>query len=406
MKVALLVLAAALVLGGLVGVLVARDPGYVLVAYQNLAVETSLWFALLVLVVAYLLVRLAAALVLRLVRGGGRLKGWTQRRRERTARDQTVRGLLLMAEGRWSEARKLLQASAARAPAPLINHLAAARAAHELGDERGRDAELRAAHESTPGSRFAIGLTQAELQLEDAQWEPALATLLQLRRQAPRHPQVLCLLARCYRELGDWQAIIELGDDLKKHRAMAEPELRALQLEAWRGRLTAARGDVPALWKAVPRELRRDQTLVGEAARAMVAAGADAEAENLLRESLEQEWSAELVRLYGSLTGADAQRRMVVAEGWLKQRPNDPDLLLALGRISLLARQWAKAREYLEASLRLRRSAEAQAELGRLCLALGETDRGAELLIQSREDLPALPLPPVRSEGAVQGRGA
>ncbi|HEX7036580.1 MAG TPA: heme biosynthesis HemY N-terminal domain-containing protein [Pseudomonadales bacterium] len=393
MKFALLVLALALVLGGIVGVLVARDPGYVLVAYQNLALETSLWFALLVLVALYALLALAVFVVTRLLRGSGRLKGWNARRRTRAARDQTVRGLLLMAEGRWAEARKLLEAAAPRVPAPLINYLHAARAAHAMGDARGRDALLRAAHESTPGSRLAVGLTQAELQRADGQWEACLATTLQLYRQAPRHPQVLRQLVDCYRHLRDWQAILELVGDLRKQRVMPDAELRALEREAWQGRLAAGRDAPEALWKSVPRELRRDPALAEAFALAFARAGRGSEAEALLREVLDQVWSTELVGLYGKLMNADPPTQLLAAERWLKERPNDPDLLLALGRISLMNRQWAKAREYLEASLRLKRSAETQGELGRLCAALGDAERGGELLTQALENLPALPMP-------------
>ena len=393
MKIALLVLAVALVLGGLVGVLVARDPGYVLVAYQDVAVETSLWFALLALAAGYVVVRLAMSMFLRVTRGGGSLKVWNQRRRSRSARDQTVRGLLLMAEARWAEARKLLEAAAGSMQAPLINYLNAARAAHEMGDTRGRDQLLRAAHESTPGARFAVGLTQAQLQQADGQWEPCLATLLQLYRQSPRHPQVLRMLVSCYRHLKDWHAILELAGELKKHRAMPDAALLALQIEAWQGRLAAGRDDPEALWKDVPKDLRREPVLVADFARALATADRGSEAESLLRTALGQSWHGELVRLYGTLVNADPERQLVVAEGWLKERPNDPDLLLALGRISLMNRLWAKAREYLEASLRLKRSAEAQSELGRLCAALGDTERGGELLTQALDSLPVLPLP-------------
>lgn len=399
MRITLLVLAVAVVLGGLVGVLVARDPGYVLIAYQDTAVETSLWFAALVMLAIYALVRLVMFVLTRVGGGGNRLKGWHQRRRSEAARDQTERGQVLMAEGRWAEARKLLEAAAPRVPAPLINYLGAARAAHEMGDRQGRDELLRAAHQSTSGSRFAVGLTQAELQRADGQWEPCLASLLQLYRLSPRHPQVLRMLVSCYQHLQDWQAMLELMPELKKHKVVPEPALLGLQIDAWRGRVRTGREDPSELWKSVPRDLRREPALVAAFARALAAAGSDADAESIVRSALEHSWDRELVRLYGTLVNAEPERQMVVAEGWLKQRPNDPDLLLALGRISLMNHLWAKAREYLEASLRLRRSAEAQSELGRLCTALGESERGGELLTQALQSLSA-PEPLPTGEGA------
>ena len=83
----------------------------------------------------------------------------------------------------------------------------------------------------------------------------------------------------------------------------------------------------------------------------------------------------------------------MAAEGWLKERPNDPRLLLTLGRISLMNEAWSKAREYFETSLRLARSREVYGELGRLCVALGESERGGEYLARATVDLPSLPLP-------------
>lgn len=398
MKIALLVLAVALVLGALVGVLMARDPGYVLVAYDEFAMETSVWVALLALLVVYGLVRFVTYLLRRIGQGQGSIREWHQRRRARASRDQTVRGLLLMAEGRWPEARKRLETAAPRAQAPLINYLNAARAAHEMGDFQGRDQLLHAAHESTPGARFAVALTQAELQCNGGQWEQCLATLLQLQRQSPKHTEVLRMLTQCYRHLGDWRALTdltgELAGDLKRQRVLPEDELLALQLEAWQGRLAGRREPPLALWKALPKDLKRRPALVTAFATAMAADGHAAEAERAVRSALEHRWDAELIHQYGRLIGDDPGRQIVVAEGWLKERPNDADLLLALGRISLMNEAWAKSREYLEASLRLRRSTEAQAELGRLCVALGDAERGGELLAQAFEGLPPLPQPP------------
>ena len=54
MRIGLLVALLAIALGGLVGMLVVRDPGYVLISYADMALETSIWFALLVVAVVYI----------------------------------------------------------------------------------------------------------------------------------------------------------------------------------------------------------------------------------------------------------------------------------------------------------------------------------------------------------------
>jgi HemY protein len=298
--------------------------------------------------------------------------------------------LLLMAEGDWPKARRLLVDSASRVTSPLINYLNAARAAHEMGDAEGRDELLRQAHESTPGARFAVGLTQAQLQMSAQQWEQCLATVLHLKTEAPRHPQVLKMLGSCYQQLEDWQALIELLPSMRKNKVLETKALAELQLRAWSGALAAPDADLPDAWKRVPKELKRDGGLVASYARVLTARGDASEAESVLRATLEQIWDGDLVQLYGETVSNDVARQLVVAEGWLKKRPSDAGLLLSLGRICLMNHQWDKAREYLEASLRLRRTSEVYRELGRLCSALGDAERGSEYLGQS---LPMLDLP-------------
>ena len=396
MKLGALILILAIILGGLVGGLVGDDPGYVLLAYGDSALETSLWFAAILLIGLYFLIRLAVFGFTRTMAGSGRLSSWVRRRKTRSARQQTVQGLLLMAEGEWQQARKLLVAAANDVRSPLINYLNAARAAHELGDTESRDALLRQAHESTPGSKFAVALTQAQLQMAAEQWEQCLATLLQLKTESPRHRQGLSMLSQCHQQLDDWPALLELLPALKKEKVLPVEEHAKLQVQAWR-KLFETTSEAPEeIWQRVPKELKRSSAVAGQYARLLASQGPSDEAEAVIRSGLQQSWDEELVALYGRTQANDIARQLVTAESWLKERPNDPTLLLALGRICLMNHQWAKAREYMEASLRLLRTTEVYGELGRLCTALGDTERGSEYLSQSMRELPGLPLPASR----------
>jgi HemY protein len=80
------------------------------------------------------------------------------------------------------------------------------------------------------------------------------------------------------------------------------------------------------------------------------------------------------------------------AEVWLNARPNDAQLLLALGRISLRNQQWGKARKYFEASLREQAGTEAFAELARLLHSLKEQEHSPQFL-QEETRLISLALP-------------
>jgi HemY protein len=123
MKRTALALLVAIVSGGLVGTLLVADPGYVLIAYADTIVETSLWVAILLLIGIYLLIRGGMFLWRKIAQSQSTVLGWRSGRKLRVARSQTVRGLLVLAEGRWLEAKKLLLSAADNVETPLINYL-------------------------------------------------------------------------------------------------------------------------------------------------------------------------------------------------------------------------------------------------------------------------------------------
>lgn len=115
-----------------------------------------------------------------------------------------------------------------------------------------------------------------------------------------------------------------------------------------------------------------------------------------MRKVLRNHWSDELINLYGRIKGHQPEEQLLIAEQWLKDRPNNAELLLALGRLSLRNELWGKAKEYFQTSLHLRRSRETLAELSRLNAHMGEEEASIKLLMQGLESdnsLPDLPMP-------------
>ena len=390
-KAALLSLAAA-VLGGLLGVLMLRDPGYVLAAYDGMVVETSLWFGLLLLIAAYFALRLLLFAAGRLIQGKGLFAAWRSDRRSQAAARRTGQGLLLLEQGDWEQARALLSEAAADAATPAVNYLGAAQAAHELGAAEERDAFLSQALQAEPAAKLSAALLQTRLQVAAGDWKRALNALLELQAETPKHPMLAQRLVNCHEALGNWRALTELIPTLRKAKAMDDDALDALQRQAWQRRIEGVEG--LDAWSQAPKKLRRSPQLLEAAAGQMLAAGDAQAAEALLREALGRHWSPSLVALYGCIRSPKPDKQLAAVQGWLRRRPDDGELLLAAGRIALMNADWARAREFLEASLRVdAENPSVQAELGRLLLALGEVRRGGELLRKTVGDLPDLPLP-------------
>ena len=351
MTVVLLFLVLALLLGGLLGLLMARDPGYVLLAWDGISVETSIWFGLLVLLLAWV----AAAGLLRLVRrlagSGGNVRGWLAARRQGNAGRRFNQGLLLAAEGRWRDARTAF-VSAARAEGSLAGYLNAARAAHEIGDDAERDEMLRLAGESEPGAAVAAGLVRASLQQKRGDWKQSLATVLELRRQAPRHPLVLTMIFRAHRALGDIEALEEVLADADRAGLAAPDEIDDAHRAIFLGRLARAAASADAaehaaaLWQRTPAGTRAEEDVLLEYVAVLERAGDAVTAEAALRTGIESDFRQRWVRRYGAVH-ADPAMQISVAERWLQSRPDDAALLETLGRLHLAARERDAATRYL-----------------------------------------------------------
>jgi HemY protein len=127
-------------------------------------------------------------------------------------------------------------------------------------------------------------------------------------------------------------------------------------------------------WSELPRAVRKLPQSILAYARAAMACRDHPSAERLLRELIDETSDAVAIRLYGELVLPDALLPLERAEGWLRKRPEDPDLLGTCARLCLRAELFGKARSYLEASLARRPSAENSLILADLLDQLGERD--------------------------------
>lgn len=390
-----------------IGLAIAEDAGYVLIAYKSFRYESSVWATLALIVVLWLLIWGIKLLVELVTASTGLVNPWSRRNRSRRVQIAIEQGQMDLAEGRWASAQKHLARAAEAERQPLLFYLGAARAANELGHYEESDKLLERALQRQPQAELAIALSHAQLQVDRADTDGALYTLQAMHERHPHNVQVLRQLQRLHQQRGDWTALIRLLPELRKDKVLPAKELAELESRAWGQNLNlaaqretegeAALQSLQRAWQQLTSAQRQEPALVLAYAEQLRQLGAQGEAEEVLRGALKRNYDSHLVRLYGLLRGKDPVKQLQTAEGWLKAHPADPSLLLTLGRLCLQNSLWGKARDYLENSLKLQRNPEACAELARLLAQLGETDRSNQLFQEGLnlldERLLALPLP-------------
>ncbi|EJK98422.1 HemY protein [Pseudomonas sp. NFPP07] len=392
---------------GLLGLAIAEHSGYILIAYDSFRYESSLWATLALIAVIWLVIWGIKALIELVMASSGVVNPWSRRNRSRRVQIAIEQGQMDLAEGRWASAQKHLHRAAEAERQPLLYYLGAARAANEQGNYEQCDSLLERALERQPQAELAVALSHAQLQTDRGDTEGALSTLQAMHERHPHSVQVLRQLQRLHQQRGDWSAVIRLLPELRKDKVLPANELAELERRAWGENLTLAAHreedgtvglqSLNRAWQQLTAAQRQEPQLVLAYAEQLRQLGAGAEAEEVLRVALKRKYDSHLARLYGLLRGSDPARQLQFAEQWLKDHPNDPSLLLTLGRLCLQTSLWGKARDYLESSLRLQRNPEACAELARLLAQLGDTERSNQLFQEGLglldERLLASPLP-------------
>ena len=351
--------------------LVQEDAGFVLIKYADFSIETSLAFGIVAVVAGGLLIQLFLRFLLVIWRLPNTLAKRAEQRRFEKSRKLLNIGLIDLAEGRFEQAERNLLKFIDFAENPLINYLAAARAAQQLSKYDQRDNYLKSAHDVRPDAAIAIGVTQAELQLASSQTERALATLTHLHTLTPRHDYVLKLLTKVYFRIEEWSSLCELLPEVRKKKLFKDERLQQLELKAFTGCLDEAAvkedDSLDKSWAKIPKNYQTQADLILHYIDLVKRYSRNSKLiEQIVVKSINQQWNSQLIDYYGQLQVEDSTAQLTITEKWLQDYGSSDALLLALGRICIRLKLWGKAQSYLEASIGIRSNAHSCLELANL----------------------------------------
>lgn len=374
-------IAIALLGGALLANVLLADPGYVALRFAGRLIEMSAVTFALVVLALYALIRM----IVRAVNARRLWKAAQRERRAERARRTLSEGLLELAEGYWENAEGTLTRHVRDSEHPAAHYLVAARAADLQGATQRRDDWMAKALEASPDRRAPVLVMQAELQLKHKQVQAAITTLEQLEANGALNVRGLLLLARAYRQAGDWRRLQELEPRLRSTRGLPASLADETVAQIWLDRVKAAseasnEAGLTTIWKSAPKSLTQRPDIVVAYARALLACDAHEEAEAVLRESIERAWDEATVLMYGEIELEDPFRALERAESWLAAHPEDSALLLTCAQLAARAELYGKARSFLEASIAIRPRLEAYQLLAALMEQLGERERAMKAM--------------------------
>lgn len=348
-----LVLLAAAVVGG---AFFAAHPGQVEIAWQRWQIETSVGVLIAAVALVALIAMLLALGIAALRRAPRNFRRRRETRRRRAGEAALTRGLVALAAGEATEARRHATRAAALIEGSPTVLLLTAEAAQRQGDTAAaRDAYT--ALVGRPDSEFLglRGLIGQSLRAGDNDAARRLAERARLLRPDARwlNDSLVVLQARA----GDWEAARDtltgavrrraaIGDARRQQQGVVLYELsRAAER---RGVLKEAAGFAAKAQAAAP-DLA---PLAAHHARLLVALGRQRAAAKAIERAWRHAPHPELARAYADLRRDDGPLAHLAALQHLVARnPVAAESRLALGEAALDAQLWGEARRHLEAAV-------------------------------------------------------
>lgn len=365
-----------------------HSTGYVVIVSAPYRIELSLNLLIFIVLAGYFGFYFATRLVTSLIAIPARVRAYRAERQRSRLRQSLNDALLAFFQGRYASAEKSAAAALTSDETKGVAAIIAARSAHELGRFSEREQFLDHAKSTEPGVDQARLTTLADLLVSQGRHEEALAVLKDLSARDSRNLRLLRLKLQAEQAMRNWDEVLATVSSLVKLGGLGPEEAAAARRAAHLGNLNRKAQDANALssyWKQLPAEMRVDPAVAATAARYHLALGGNAEAQAIIEQALEREWSSSLVALYGDAAGADALPQIELAEKWLPSHARDPALLLALGKLCMRQGLWGKAQSYIEASLALEPTHDGHMTLAALMELLGKPQEAVAHFRRSAE---------------------
>lgn len=217
-----------LVLGAglIIGPLLAGHQGLVFIQVAGYRIKMSLTVFMLTEIFFLLFIYLFFWLFYKIINSHTLIGGWLRMKSPKRTVKRIEQAQLLLLEGDYKKASKLLAKSAKMAPNSPLTYLQAAQAEINTNQfDAAREHLDKAAKTCQENEKFAFKLIQIRLQIKTRQFELAKKGLELLLEEKPRNSEVLRLAYQLYYDIKDYQSIIDIIPALYKAEAFSETEL-------------------------------------------------------------------------------------------------------------------------------------------------------------------------------------
>lgn len=369
-----------LILSIFIGYSIKSDPGYILIYYHEWSIATSLWIGAIIVILSFFLLYAVIRLLKKLININNYFQRWNSNRQQKKSSSLTDQGAFAFLEYNYEEAEKTFKKAASINPSPFIDYIAAAVSAQKLKQYKNRDFYILKAKQTSDKAMIAVLYLQIHFFTENKQWEFALDLIDELKAKTTPNKYYLPYLITIYKALDQWNEIEHLLPQIKRYKIYSEEIFLKLEIEVYNYKLRQASKEnnvnkVKSIWSSLSRGLQKNNELIHSYVVALIETHQNEIALTCIATHLKKYWNSKLLKLYADISTNEPSQKLINAKHWLKDHPNDPDLLMCLAQISIQQEFWGKAYDYLLMAKKFSDSKVILKELGYLAEKQNEPEK-------------------------------
>ena len=324
-----------------------KDPGHILIQYNNYNIETTLFFAIfsltLFFVLIYILSNLSSFIVNFLSTIGSILTPYSKHK----STIHNLAGINNSIANNWENAEYYFSKAVKRRP-ELTTLLCAAYTASKSSIEKA-EPYLETAYIKHSKDAALITLFHARLHINAENYKTAIKKIYDLPQKERVAATALYLLSCCYEKLEMWE---ELADTLKKcykYNALSKNRTKILENKYFAYKLESSDPTKAyKTWKTLPKHSRETPYLIKTYAKKLLKNKDEKSAIQIIEKNIAKNFDASLISMYQSINTMNDHNILKQLLKWLELQPQNNELQIAVGRIYKRQGDKLKALVYME----------------------------------------------------------
>lgn len=366
-----------------IGVWLRGDTGFIHIEYKDWILEAPVWLGIILLALLVFAILILFDVTSAIINLPTLLKNYFYNLQNDYFIRNSQQALICLLTGDFKAAYKCAIKAKATSNDFVTAHLIAANAASKLGLVQESNKHIREIKVRTPILKEDLDIFTAKLEF-DAHNIPAAQKLLENLKQKNISSYALYnILTNVYKANKKWLLLKELLPLLKKKDILTELDYllttKLVYLELLKSYIQDKNQELTEqLWQDMPKNAKQDAEIFYHYMKYLISINQDSLADKELRNYLKKQLDNNLVTLLATINDNKYAPRITFLENLLKDNPSNPYILFALGKICCKAKLFGVAKDYLLASLGLKRTKECYLELARLSNMLNEAENAAK----------------------------